>query len=835
MADNSQMALPNDPTIARFFLSPQEKLDKERGRQIVKAFCDTEMTNDSSLNFYKRRNAKWMELLWWAKGSQKMTEFLDYMNVSDANKSYVNIDITQSRIAAQFVSTLVESMAKNRTYPSVSCIDDGSLDEKEKRLLDALFRMHEAGRVNAAQQASGLHLEPPNAYVPDDEITARVHFELEDRLPKEIRFEQILKKVQKDIRFERVMNRKTLYDFIVLNFGGTKIEKFGLRDYRPRRCIGPNTVWNFFMNDTGEYEITQVGEFTNVKVRDLRSKFLKTPENPNGLTEKEIFELAKASTKKNIGTFNYMWNDNYAYTTFDMNRPYDDCTVFLFDCEIDCGEDVYYVEKEDPFGKTNITQKNSIPYQQVKKDGTIIEQPKPEGTKITKGNKNTWMRGVYAPFGQKMLYWGRPDIIITPYTNVAKPLSSFTINIPNNDGEYVPSLFERILEPLREYQITKLKRKQLIAKIKPSGIRIDVESARNLDLGTGDSIAWEEVVRIYDQTGNELWSSKGVDPLQREAPPLSNTVRDESIEKVIGLTNVLASIVMEIRQLIGVPQYRDGSDVGDRTAGKLADSQNESSYNVTDFIVNANNQLWEDTFYKVCLLHWNDVVKEEAETSDDLLNTRFDVSVKTKMTEYEKQRLEQDIQRYSQMPDAMGNPSLTMKDAMTLREIDDYKLACWYMVSTVEKNKRDASDEATKRTQDTQQAQMASNQQTAQNAMSMEEQKHKWKLEEIEAQQRGMERNNMVTGVLAIAAKTGGEMPDWLKPATTQLFQNVTIGVVLENAITKMALHDAMQDSEAQQQQDAQAQAAQQQQSQQTQPQSPDQPPTDPNQQQPQQ
>src|ERR1700744_3245848 len=385
----------NDPTISRFFLSPAEKLDREKGLRIVKAFCDTEMTNDSSLNFFKRRNAKWMELLYWDKGSQKMTEFLDYMNVSDANKSYVNIDITQSRLAAQFVSTLVESMAKNRTYPSVSCIDDGSLDEKEKRLLDALYRMHEAPRVNAAQQASGLHLEPPDAYVPDDEISARVHFELEDRLPKEIRFEQILKKVQKDIKFERVMNRKTLYDFIVLNWGATKVEKFGPRDYRPRKCIGPNTVWNFFMNDTGEYEVTQVGEFTNIKVRDLRSRFLKTPENPGGITEKEIFELAKASTKKNIGTFNYMWNDNYSYTTFDMNRPYDDCSVFVFDCEIDCGEDVYFVEKEDPFGKVNITEKTSIPYQQTKKDGTVINQPKPEGTKIVKGNRNTWMRGVY--------------------------------------------------------------------------------------------------------------------------------------------------------------------------------------------------------------------------------------------------------------------------------------------------------------------------------------------------------------------------------------------------------------------------------------------------------
>src|SRR6478752_7315838 len=106
------------------------------------------------------------------------------------------------------------------------------------------------------------------------------------------------------------------------------------------------------------------------------------------------------------------------------------------------------------------------------------------------------MRGIYAPYGDMMLYWGAPDLIIPQYTNTSKPLSSYTINIPNNDGEYVPSLFERGMEVLREYQITKLKRKQLIAKIKPSGIRIDVESARNLDIGNGDSISWEEVVLI---------------------------------------------------------------------------------------------------------------------------------------------------------------------------------------------------------------------------------------------------------------------------------------------------------------------------------------------------
>src|SRR6185295_20148078 len=107
-----------------------------------------------------------------------------------------------------------------------------------------------------------------------------------------------------------------------------------------------------------------------------------------------------------------------------------------------------------------------------------------------------------------------------------------------------------------------------------------------------------------------------------------------------------------------------------------------------DFVLNGNNQLWEETFYKICLLHWNDIVREEPESSNDMLNTRFDLQLKMKSTEYQKELIERDIDRYSQTPDSNGNPLLSPKDAMMLREIDNYKLACWYLAATVEQNRR---------------------------------------------------------------------------------------------------------------------------------------------------
>lgn len=803
-APATQNGLPtNDPLVNRFFLSPEQKKNKEKGKAIVKAFYQQQINNNDSLNFFYRRNLRWQQLLLWCKGSQPIEEFLNYINVSDANKAYINLDLTPSRIGAKFVGTLVESMSKTKTYACVNAIDNGSVSEKEDRMLDALFRMHDMETVNDIQQKAGVILEPQTAYVPPDEITARVHFELEDRLPKEVRFEKMLACVQNAIHFEKVLNRKTLHDITVLNAGFTKIERCGPKEYTVRKCIGPNMVYNFFMNDTGEQEVSQIGEFYNIKVKDFRKKFGKSDSNPNGLSEKQIFNLAKLSTNKSIGTFNYMWQDNFTTLPFNYNRPYDDCSILVLDCEINCGEDVYFVETTDPYGKKHITQKNGIPYQQVKKTGEIINQPKPEGTEIIKRQKQTWMRGIYAPYGDELLYWGAPDLIISQYTDTYNPMSSYTVNIPNNDGEYVPSLFERGMECLREYQLTKLKRKQIIALIEPDGFRIDVESARNVDLGNGNSFAWEEIVRIKNQTGVELWSSKGLNPMERQAPPITPGIQSTNISKVVELTNVLAAIVAELRDLWGVPVYRDGGDVGDRTAARLAEGQSESSFNVTDFVLNANNQLWEETFYKLCLLHWTDVVKEEPESESDLLNTRFEVSVKIKSTEYQRQLLERDIDRFSQMPDSRGQPLLTPKDALMLREIDNYKLAMHYLAATVEDNRRKADEDASRREQANAQAQQQSLLIKGEEDRKLQESQlsAQQKLEEYKALQQM--KVEMIKGAFNLAAKSENPtMPAWMTPIIRELMPNIILPIGVEN--------QQMQDAIIQQQM-AQQQAAQQQ------------------------
>lgn len=764
------------------FSDPAKVKEKKTGWDLAKAIYQAQTAAADNMNFFRARSIRFNNLQRWAKGSQDTRENLDYMNVSDGNKAYIQMDMTPQRLAPKFVGVLEEDMSKTEEYPCVKAVDIDSLKEKDQKLKDALFRMHEAETVNDLQQKSGIQLEPPNAYVPDDELSAKVYFEFEDQLPKEIRFEQLLSRTLDYNQYQRVLKRKQVRDLIVTNMSVTKAEREAPGCYKIRSCINQNVVYNFIMGDTGRHELSYIGEVYSLKIKDLRGKY--------DLSKDEEIKLANASTRKNIGQYNYVWRQEYA---FNNTRPWDDNSILLFDFVINITEPEYYVSKVDKYGEENLKTKKGIP------------KPTSEDAKIIKKNKNTWYHGVYAPDSDVMLFWGLPDVRIVPYTDIYQSLCPYSINIPNNDGEYVPSLFERIMEPLREYSIVKLKRKQAIVKLRPDGIRIDVESARNLDLGNGNSIDWEEVVRIYDQTGNELWSSKGINPLEKEAPPISNTTKGTAIQTIIGLTQTLAGIVQEIRDLIGEPTYRDGSDVGDRTAAKLAENQNASSYNVTDYIVNGQHQLMEETLYKICLMAWNDEIKSDPETADDLINTKFDVSVKMKMTEYQKQLLDRDISTAMQTIDASGNPLISFKDAFRIRQIDNYKLANWYLAATEEKNKRDAIAKSQALQSQNAQVQQQSLQLKAQ--ADMEQMQAEAQLEKEKNDELGKNQKEVAAATAIFAMYSAGTpIPPELQPLAQQLIANITFGVQLENAQQAMAVQQGAQQAQQMQQQQGQPQ-----------------------------
>lgn len=694
-----------DPLLQITFTDPEKKKDKEFGRQILQRIFK-EQNNQSTSFYFGGRNIRWKENWDWAMGRQNMNEFVDYVS-TQGNKAYSPVDMTQNRIGPQFLGVLINSMSQNEEYISVRAIDDGSVSEKEQVRMDALFRMREVETISELQKMSGIQLEPTDAYVPDDELSAETYFKLEYRLPKEIEFELKLDKSSIDNKYKE-KNRATKKDLIVLNCAATKIEKLDNGFIGIRKCNPANLIYNFFMSDSGQMELSYIGEVYHLKVKDLRRKYSKSESNPTGLTEKEMFEMARTANQfNNANRFVYNWNESYMYAT---DRPYDDYGIDVFDCELQTVDYDYYVSKQDNYGKEKIQPKKGIP------------KPESDKAKVVKKEKLTWYRGIWAVKSDKMIYWGLPDLTIRPYMNIAESLSSYSIQIPNNDGDYVPSLFERGLSPLRKWTLCDLKLKQLIANLRASGISIDTETIRDIDLGSGNTISALEVVKIYNQTGNVLWSSKGLDPNRQQDIPIKEMPNAGSIAQLGELVNVKNDSMQELRSVWGVPLYRDGSDLPPRMGAAVVENQTTNSNNVTDFINYADKALWEETFHKVCMLNWDDMVLKQGRK--ELMNSVFETEIDIKPTAYEKQMLEQNIQIGMKSIDtSTGKPLLSFKDAFKIRNIKNYKLAEMYLANTIDKNEKMTRK---KQMQD-QQANIESQQQSAQlaaeEAMKLQEDK----------------------------------------------------------------------------------------------------------------
>ncbi len=753
-----------DPLLNLSFTDPKKKKDKEFGRLLLQRIFK-EQNNQSSSFYFGGRNIRWMENWQWAMGRQNMNEFTDYVS-TEGNKAYSPVDMTQNRIGPQFMGVLIDSMSQNDEYPCVTAVDSGSLSEKEQRKLDALHRMKEVDTISDIQEQTGVQLEPSDAYVPDNELSAEVYFKLEDKLPKEIDFEEKLAKDMANNQFKQ-KSRQTKKDLIVLNCGCTKVERTDNGFVSIRKVTPANLIYNFFMSDSGQMELSYIGEVYSLKVKDLRRKYGKSEANPKGLSEKEIFEMARTANQfNNANRFIYYWNESYLYAT---DRPYDDYGIQVFDCEVQAVDADYYVSKEDGFGKQNIKPKNGIP------------DPTSDKATVIKSNKLTWYRGIWAVKSDQMIYWGLPDLVIKPFMNIAESLSSYSIQIPNNDGDYVPSLFERGLSPLRKWTLADLKVKQILANMRPSGIAFDIDQMRDLDLGLGKVTSPMEILKIYNQTGNIPFSSLGIMPGKEQGVPIRELANAGSVQQLQELQAVLDSSMQELRSLWGVPLYRDGSDLPPRMGAAVVENQTTNSNNVTDYINFADKCLWEETLYKCVILHWDDVVLKQGKT--ELMDTEFEVSVLLKPTAYEKQMLEQNIQIAMKSIDpSTGKPLLSFKDAFKIRNIQNYKLAEMYLTNMVEENEKRAAIDKDKR----EQANIQSQQQSAQMAA---EQQAKIQQEALE-QERNMlefkatkEKEVALLNGLMQAIGKGIIDPNIIMPAIQQLVPNISIPLAAENKV----------------------------------------------------
>jgi hypothetical protein len=638
----------NNKEILNFHLSTvKSKRDEKEGLKISK-FLEKAFNS----GYYTKRNKKYEKNRKFSRGRQPMSEFLDLLNV-DGKEAFVNLDMKAPAIAPKFIQVMIGGFMKRDEKIKVSAVDPVSTERKIYEREEAEFRMNYGDDIRGIEEQSGVKLIPDNAYTPEDYEELELFFGSEHQLPEEIMFEKGIANVLENSGWDAI-KRKLLEDIIETGLMATKVSVNKTGKISIRRVIPENLIYAY--SDYDDFrDVSFVGEVVSLKISDIREMY------PN-MDEEMLFKISQKSRNY---TQSVKWEEKFRY---NIDRPYDDWTVDTLDFEIKSVDSIIYQARTNKFGNLIVERREKEP------------QRVGDNKEIIKKNMQVIYRGVFVMHSDIMLEWGVAKNMIKP--NSAKEISdvffSYSVYMHENLDLENMAIPERMETSIRQMTLAHLKLQQLIAKLRPSGLIIDIDSLTDISLGQGKNVSPLEIQQIYDQTGNIYYRRKTEDGDNINGVPISEAPNAGSIGQIQELITVYNHYLSRLRDEIGINEYREGASVNPKLGLGVQQQQISASNNATDFLYDGYLNVYRQTAYKIAILLYDSVLyggKQYREylSENDVKDKDFDIMVEALPDDSERQYLNALIQT------ALSANAIEFEDAFRVKNIKNQKLAEMYL------------------------------------------------------------------------------------------------------------------------------------------------------------
>lgn len=766
MSDNKETT----KEILNFHLGNSKlKRDVEEGLKISKF-----LQKAYNSGYFSRRNKKFEKNRKFSRGKQPMQEFLDLLNV-DGKEAFVNLDMKAPAIAPKFMQVIIGGFMKREEKVRATAIDPISVERKKYDRDEAEFRMNFGDEVRGIEQQVGIKLMPEGDFTPADYDELELYFGLEYQLPEEILFEKGCDYVFHENGWP-VIKRKLLEDISETGLGATKVGTGPDGKINIRRVVPENSFYGFSNYDDFR-DVSFIGEVLSMKLVDIRNQY------PN-MPEEKIWQLARQSKQY---TQTVKWDDRFRYS---IDRPYDDWTVDVLDYEIKTIDTMMYQAKTNKYGNLIVEKKDRAP-QRLGDNKELITK-----------DMYVIYRGVYVLNTDMMLEWGVAKNMIKPSTTkgMADAYFSYSVYMHENLDLENMAIPERMETSIRQMTLAHLKIQQLIAKLRPSGLIIDIDSLSDINIGQAKALSPLELQAVYDQTGNIYYKRRTEDGDNINSVPIQEAPNSGSVSQIQQLIMVYNHYLDRLRDEIGVNEYREGSGVNPKLGLGVQQAQIQASNNATDFIYDAYLSLYQQTAFKISLLLYDSVQYGGRQYSEYLspekvAGRQFDVKIEVLPDEKERQFLEGMIQT------ALSAGMMEFEDAFRIRSIKNTKLAEMYLAKAKKNKEKAEMEKAQRNSQMNAESQQQSIMAKAQADAQLQQQEAQAKLAVVSTEMKmkqDLSQQEFVQTVLLKSFELG-------KPLTDEL-----------NAIVTQYFTQKQQEEMAMQQQAAQQAQAEQQQAQQT-------------------
>mgnify|MGYP003637546267 FL=1 len=635
-------------------VSDAEKATLEYGLQVSRAI-EQEWFNygGAGSNRYASNWNNFHNLRLYARGEQSVQKYKDELAIN-GDLSYLNLDWKPVPILSKF-SNIVANGITQREYDITSYAQDpASLKKRTDHARNILFDMLTV--QDRAEASKIVPMDLSRSGIPDNQLPESLeerdlHMRLRYKPAIEIAEEEAISTVLATNEFDLTRARVN-QDLVNIGIGITKTsfnpaEGIVVDYVDPAYC-----VWSY-TEDPNFGDIYYVGEVKSITIPELKKEF-------PFISNEDLVRIQKSpGNRRMIRGF-----ENYDYNTVQ---------VMYFEYKT-YTDQVFKIKKTDS-GLEKAIEKTSE-----------FDPPPNDNFERVARSIEVLYEGAKIVGTDIMLKWEMSENMTRPLADTTRVEMSYSIAAPRMYKGVIQSLISKCIGFADIIQLTHLKIQQVLSRMVPDGVFLDVDGLAEVDLGNGTTYNPQEALNMYFQTGSVVGRSLTQDgDMNRGKVPIQELSSSSGMSKIQSLITAYNYNMQMIRDVTGLNEARDGAMPDANALVGLQKMAANASNTATKHIQDASIQIALSTCENISLkindvLNFpltknalmNSVSSFNVETLKEMENLNlhdFGIFLELEPNEEEKAELQRNIQI------ALQTKEIDIEDSIDINQIKNLKLA----------------------------------------------------------------------------------------------------------------------------------------------------------------
>jgi len=636
-------------------VSNEEKASLDYGIQVGRAIEGEWFQQGRSGNRYAKAYSNFHQLRLYARGEQSIAKYKDEMSIN-GDLSYLNLDWTPVAIVPKFVDIVVNGMSEKNYDINAVAQDPYSLKQRgdyQKAVLRDIN--NKEALENFLKIGMNLYKTSNPEDLPASKEELDLYMQMNYKQQVEIAEEELINNVLSKNKYDQTKKR-IAYDLAVLGIGASKT-MFNKAEGITIDYVDPAYMVYSYTEDPNFEDVYYIGEVKSITIPELKKQYPNIPEE----------ELLKIQQMPGNSQYITGWGN------------YDENTVQVMYFEYKTYHNqVFKIKKTD----------QGLEKALVKPD--TFNPPENDNFDVVTRTIEVLYTGAKVLGNNYMLDWKLSENMTRPYADTTRVKMNYCISAPRIYKGRIESMVSKITGFADMIQLTHLKLQQVMSRLVPDGVFLDMDGLAEVDLGNGTTYNPSEALNMYFQTGSivgrSLTQEGGINPGKVPVSELTSSSGQAKIQSLIGTYQYYLQM---IRDVTGLNEARDGSmPEKDALVGlqKLAaNASNVATRHMIDSLLFISLRICENISLRVSDTIINPLTRNSLQNSISNFNTEtlqslidlqlhdFGIYLELEPEEEEKALLEQNIQV------ALKTGAIALSDAIDIREIKNTKLANQYI------------------------------------------------------------------------------------------------------------------------------------------------------------